>query len=519
MTEAQAAGSNAEPENTNTDRTRKHIRGSSLLLVGRVVQLALNFGVQVLTVRYLTKSDFGAFSFALSFVAVSAVIALFGLDKAVVRYIAIYHEKKDYPRMFGTIIMTMGVILGIGLVVVAAAFLFSGRIESLFNTDPITVSLLMILIATGPIQALESYFEDMLAVFASVRSIFVRRYLLGPSLKLAAVLLVVLLKGDVYMLAVGYLAGSLLGLVVYVFMIFNVWRKRGVLAHFDRTQIIYPAREVFGFSVPLLTTDVLQVVKGSAVVLFLEYFRSSTEVAEYRAIVPLAGMNLVVMQSFRLLYTPMAARMFANNDRQGINGLYWKTATWIALISFPVFVVTFSLAEPMTVFVFGERYAGSGILLALLSLGNYFNAALGFNSYTLRVYGKVKYIVLIDILSTLVNLGLSLVLIPRYGALGAAIGTSATLVAYNIFNHLGLLFGTGINLFERRYLLVYASIVLAAAALLVFETAFQANIFVSMGVAGVVSLALLRFNRETLDVKNTFPELLRLPLLRPILGV
>jgi hypothetical protein len=48
----------------------------------------------------------------------------------------------------------------------------------------------------GPFSAFESYFQDMLAVFASVRSIFVRRFLLGPALKLLAVLVVVLLKGE-----------------------------------------------------------------------------------------------------------------------------------------------------------------------------------------------------------------------------------------------------------------------------------------------------------------------------------
>jgi O-antigen/teichoic acid export membrane protein len=59
--------------------------------------------------------------------------------------------------------------------------------------------------------------------------------------------------------------------------------------------------------------------------------------------------------------------------------------------------------------------------------------------------------VLIDVLS-LANLGINFVLIPRYGALGAAVGTAATLVIYNLLNHAGLLLGTGINLFERRYL-------------------------------------------------------------------
>lgn len=507
-----------EPENTATNATRKHIRGSSLLLVGRLVMLGLNFGVQVLTVRYLTKSDFGAFSFAMSFVAVSAVVALFGLDKAVSRFVSIYHEQKDYARMFGTILMTFATILFIGTVLVFVGLGIRNQIGSIFQTDALTVSLVMIVMVMGPISALESYFQDMLAVFASVRSIFLRRFLLGPAFKLAAVVAVVLLKGDVHMLAFGYLVGSLFGIVVYAYIMVKVWHKQGLLRHFNPKNLIFPVREVYGFSVPLLTTDFLQVVKGSAVIMILEYFRTSTEVAEYRAIVPVAGMNLVVMQSFRLLYTPMAARLYANKDTESINALYWKTATWIALISFPVFVVTFSLSEPLVLLLFGDRYALSGPLLALLSFGNYFNAALGFNAFTLRVYGKVKYIVLIDVLSSILNLGLNFLLIPRYGAMGAAVGTCITLVAYNIFNHAGLLLGTGINLFERRYMLMYASILLASIGLIAFESIFRANIVISLLLAGVVSLALLRINRETLDVKNTFPELLRLPLLRPLLG-
>lgn len=498
---------------------RKNIRGSTLLLVGRMVMLGLNFGVQVLTVRYLTKSDFGAFSYALSFVSMAAIVSLFGLDKAIARFAPIYHEQHDYPRMFGTILLALLSIIALGVVVTGAVFLFQSAVVEHLGGDPLSVSLLLILIATAPIQALETYFQDMLAVFAKPRAIFFRRYIIGPALKLAAVLVVVVVKGSVAMLAAGYLIGSLLGLALYAAIMLNVMRSMGLLEHFRFNALVFPAREIFGFSVPLLSTDLLHILKTSAVVLLLEFFRTSVDVAEFRAVVPVAGLNLVVMQSFKLLYTPMSARLFARNDRAGINALYWKTATWIALFSFPVFVVTFSLAEPLTVMLFGERYANSGVILALLSLGNYFNAALGFNAYTLRVFGRVKYIVAIDVISALANLGANLLLIPRYGALGAAVGTTLTMILYNLLNHAGLLFGTGINLFQRRYIVVYASIAAAAAGLLAFVTIFQPHFVASGLLAGLAALALLRINRAALDIENMFPEILRLPLVRPLLGV
>jgi O-antigen/teichoic acid export membrane protein len=224
------------------------------------------------------------------------------------------------------------------------------------------------------------------------------------------------------------------------------------------------------------------------------------------------------MTSFALLFTPMAARLFARDDREGINNLYWQTAIWIAVFSFPIFALSFSLAEPLTVLLFGARYEQSAIILALLSFGYYFNAALGFNGLTLKVFGKLRYIVTVNIAAALVNVGVNLLLIPRYGALGAAIGTCGTLVAHNFFKQAGLALGTGISLFEWRHLKVYTVIGLSALGLLLIQIAFSPPALVSLVLAGLASALVILINRSSLAVGQTFPELLRFPLMRRLFG-
>ena len=59
--------------------TAKQIRGSSLLLVGRFVSRGINFGVQILTVRYLSLTDYGAFAYALAIVNIGQSLATLGL--------------------------------------------------------------------------------------------------------------------------------------------------------------------------------------------------------------------------------------------------------------------------------------------------------------------------------------------------------------------------------------------------------------------------------------------------------
>src|SRR5215212_1347190 len=100
----------------------RQIRGSSLMLVGRAISMAVTFTIQVLIVRYLTKANYGAFAYALSFVTLGQTIATLGLDRAITRFVPIYHERRDYNKMFGTILMVLGTVLSIGLTLVLLAY-------------------------------------------------------------------------------------------------------------------------------------------------------------------------------------------------------------------------------------------------------------------------------------------------------------------------------------------------------------------------------------------------------------
>jgi O-antigen/teichoic acid export membrane protein len=370
------------------------------------------------------------------------------------------------------------------------------------------------MIILSPIQALDSLLVGMLAIFVSPRAIFFRRHLLDPGLRLLVIFLLIGVHGNVYLLSIGYLIASALGVALYSVILIQHLRKQEFSRNFSFRTMQFPAREVFGFSIPLLTTNFVYLIRHQLVVVLLQYFRSTVDVAAFRAVQPVGDLNTVVIQSFGVLFMPMMARMFAREDQKGIDNLYWQSAVWITVISFPIFLLTFSLAQPLTVLLFGERYAQSGLIMAVLAFGYYFNAALGFNADTLRIYGKLKLTVAIDILAMLISVAFSLLLIPRYGAVGAAITTCGTLVLYNILNQLGLRYTTKIDFFEWQYLRVYASIILGTVALGVFQKVSNAPVYLGVGLAGVISVIVLLVNRNVLNIAQTFPELLRFQIVR-----
>ena len=212
------------PEASSSDviSVRRHIRGSSLLLLGRIIAILINFLAQVLIVRYLSKNDFGAFAYALSVVSMGSSLGLLGVHKAVVRYLPIYLERKDWAAIVGTIVLVLASTLTLGIALIALTFGLSGFLEESVVSNPHSVGLLLIMITLVPLQGFDSIFQGMCAVFASPRSIFIRRHILGPALKLAAVITVLVTEGSVELLATGFLVAGIVGVAAYVLLLRRV---------------------------------------------------------------------------------------------------------------------------------------------------------------------------------------------------------------------------------------------------------------------------------------------------------
>jgi O-antigen/teichoic acid export membrane protein len=500
------------------DVVREHLRGSSLLLVGRCLSVGLSFLAQVIVVRYLTTTEYGAWAYGLSMVAFCQGFVSLGLDRSITRFLPIFEEKQEYDKLFGTVLLVIGSVVLTAGVIVAGFWLFPQDVARLIKDQHQSLNLLMILIFLVPFEALDKLMIGLFACFSKPSTIFFRRYVLAPGLRLLVVLLLVLRKSQVTFLAYGYLAASAIGIVIYSGVLVQQMRQQGLFRHFSWSRLKVPTREIFAFTLPLLSLDLVTVLMHSSDALMLGYFCDLRQVAYFRVVLPAAALNQIVIQSFTLLYMPTASRMFARDDHSGINRLYWKTAIWMAALSFPIFAMTFSMARPLTLFLYGARYEQSGMILALLSFGYYVNVALGFNGLTLQVLGKVRYIVIINLIAAVTNVAVNLILIPRYGALGAAIGTAATLVVHNILKQTGLRLASGISLFEKKYFWFYALITASAGCLFLVQFFSGSRIEVALTLACAVTVLVLAVSRKSLKIGETFPEALRFPLVKKFLA-
>jgi O-antigen/teichoic acid export membrane protein len=495
------------------DSVRKQLRGSSLLLGGRLLSMGINFVAQVLIVRHLTTSDYGAFAYALAAVAFWGGFSSLGLRRGITRFIPIYHERQDYGRILGTLVLSLGTAVVVSTIAIVSLHAFPGILSHFVKDRGAPIDLLLILIFLVPVDALDELLVALFACFSHPKAIFYRKHVMGPGLKLGVVVLLLLVPhADVRFLAWGYFAANVLSVAVLALVFVRLMQREGLLQNMQQTTMNIPAKEIFAFTIPLLTTNLVAVIMHTADTMILGYFHPTAEVARYRAILPAADMNAIVLGVFGILYTPLSARLFARGDMAGIRALYWKTAVWMAVFSFPIFALTFCMAPSVTVGLYGQRYASAAILLQMLSAGYYFDVVVGSNGLTLKVLGKLKFVVVLNAIAMLSDIILDILFIPHYGAVGAAGTTMVSMFIYNVLKQIGLCRATGMRFIEWHYLPVYIGIVAATVLLLVVQALLPGhNLVVDLTLVAAVSLLVIRMSKSRLEVEETFPELLRLP--------
>ena len=89
----------------------QQLRGSSVLLAGRLLSKFINFGIQVAIIRLLTKDDFGAFAYGLALAGAGEVLVKVGLGHGANRFVPYYFERGEYGRMLGTLLLVTTTIL------------------------------------------------------------------------------------------------------------------------------------------------------------------------------------------------------------------------------------------------------------------------------------------------------------------------------------------------------------------------------------------------------------------------
>lgn len=492
-------------------------RGSALLLVGRIISKTINFGIQVAIVRLLTKDDFGAFAYGLALVGAGEVAVKLGIGAAADRFVPFYYEHQEFGKLLGTLVLVTGCVILLSLVGYLVLLWVASLNLAGFPSD--TGALVVLTLALlAPINALDQVCVQTLACFGKSKQIFVRKHLLGPSFRWFAVALTYSMGAASDVLAMAYLVAGLIGVLLCLHLVIRELYLQKVLPR-TLSDLTIPWRQLFTYSVPLISSDLVPITLTGVTTIVLMAAGGEAEIATMRAVAPAAALNLLVLQSFAILYLPHAARLFAREDTAGLARHHWETAALVAVLSFPIFGLTFSIAPNLVPLLFGEEYSEASSVLAILSLGTYLGIALGFSSQSLQVSNKTGVLAISNIFVISVAILFGVLLSDPMGAMGAAIAVSAARIGGAGLRHWYLLRTKIVGRPPAYMSAIWLSLVIATILTGLIGWVWQPPLFIQLGSIILTAIYIVRVNAHALKVEQAFPELLQFPYLPKLLNL
>ena len=490
---------------------RSHLRGSVLLFAGRLFALAVNFSVQVVTIRYLAKSDYGVFAFAISVTSVFSILCLLGMDKAISRCLAVFVEQEAREEFWGAVLGSLVSVVTCGLLgVLACVWIYLAGVPP-GGMSFESLSVLAILSGLILAETVNSLFVSYFAALGEAKSIFFRRYVLGPLLKLSAALAVVFFAGSLPVFALGQLLAGLLASAICFPMFFRLVGRKSPLAWPGLSNVRFSLQSLFGKGMTFWLGDLGFLFRGATVPLILGIYFNSETVAGYQSVFNIARLNEVVLMTFSILYLPRVAKLASRNEMGQVQELYESTTLWIMFLSFPLFAITFLAAGTVPGLLYGTEYQESGQILKWLALCFFANATFGVSLRTLKAIGEMRWVLLCDglvILGSVISLFL---LIPRFGAVGAAWSVLASYLFQALVYQAVVLKTTGIIPFSGRMCLGFISALLIVLALDRLQASFHHSSWLGFATASAAILVYWPCFFRWLDVGGLFPELEKLP--------
>ncbi len=401
------------------------------LLVSNVGSAGLSFVLAALIGRTVGTSGLGVYATALAWVFPVSLVADFGLGTLITREVAKAPETaRNYLE--GTAAVRLWLGGGLTLVMVLGAPLLSG--------DPAVVRGLQI---SAPLVAILPFFGAFTAIFRARQAMWPIAWLnLGMlAAQVALTALVFLVGGDV-LAALAVNTATSAGQLLAAWWVYRRWfvtpppdplpvhedgekqnstQRRKDARNATKLSSISASRrfELLRQAWPFALAAILAALQTRVSVILLERLADSASVGYYGAAARFVEAGRMIPNALFGALFPMLAALAA--DSRALHRLFARVMIGLAAYAV-ILVIGFGLlAAPIIALTFGQDFAAA-VIVSLVAMGALLPGLLRAGR-TLYWYalGREQLVNRVTGLALLVQVSLSLWLIPAHGALGAAL--------------------------------------------------------------------------------------------------
>lgn len=413
------------------------------------ISVAIQLVYTPVMIRLLGQNEYGLYNTVASTISMLSILSL-GFNSGYIRYFAIYKKKDDKTSISKLNGLFLIIFLIIGLIALVCGLFLSFHLNLIFDNGLTTVEyakariLMLLLTFNLGVSFPMSVFQNIISAheqFIVLKLLGMLKTVFSPLITLP-----LLLMGyrSIAMVAVTVGVTLFVDIMYFIYVVFKM-KEKFIFKDFEKGIF----KSLFAYTIFIALNTVIDQINWNIDKLLLGRFKGTSEVAIYSVGFTLYQCYMMFSTSISGVFTPRihsivnATKGNLSEQRTELTDLF----TRVGRIQFLILgLISTGIAFFGEYFIVGI-WAGKGYdkayyvaLLLIIPASIALIQNLGIEIQ--RAENKHQFRSIVYMIMALINLGLSIVLCQKFGAVGSAIGTAFSLVLAN---------GIIMNIYYNRY--------------------------------------------------------------------
>ena len=388
----------------------KVTRNAGWIIAGRIYHMLLAFVVGLLTARYLGPRNFGLINYAATYTSFFASFCTLGINSVIVKNFVDHPEEEGETIGSAIVLRTISSVLSV--IMMVCITLIADQEE---KTTHIVVFLCGIGVIFQVMDTLDYWFQSKLeskySAFATVVS-----YTVVSAYKVWLLVTGKSVEWFAVSTSIDYLVVAIMLLIMY---------KRNNGPQFRCS--VQKAKELFFSSYHFILAGLMVSIYGSTDKFMLKQMLDEADVGYYSTAVSLCNTWVFLLTAIIDSLYPVILQSFENKE------LFNRKNKQLYAIVFYVSVsvsITFSLlATPIVKILYGDAYIPAASPLRIITWYTAFSYLGVARNAWIVSYNKQNYLKYLYIGAAITNVVLNAIMIPLWGASGAALASLLTQIS------------------------------------------------------------------------------------------
>ncbi|MGB6037242.1 MAG: flippase [Cryomorphaceae bacterium] len=410
------------------------LTGGAVAFVYRIATMGVSYLLLFFISRKLGKEGVGVFNICLTTSGILVMIGCLGFNTSIVRFVSQYTSQGYYTTIQKLYKEIMKYASLVSVVLALLLFLLSPVLAVQVFDDPLLTDPLRVTAVIVPLMVLATINVEFIR---GLKMVQISEYLRNLNLQIITLVgtfitayFVLTPETPLKFYALGALISFASGLVV-------------ILRYFKSVSFERPEEEPdFSFrthlviSYPMIITAFVQLINGKVDTLMLAAYDTTATVGVFSMAFKLSVITNFVIGALKTIAMPKVSELFWAKKMKELNSVLQYSTALIFLFAFPISLLLFIFPEFILSLIKDEFVEGS-TTLKIFAVSQLINAASGMVAVFLNMSGNQIFFTRVVSATTVLNIVLNAILIPKYGMEGAAV---ATLVSTVIWNLIGVKF-------------------------------------------------------------------------------